>query len=75
MPAQDRVWRDNRGDLLKNSAAKDLALDGEASPLPRIPPAPAPEAGPHLGYAIQWFFFAGVAIVGYALLLRRRLAD
>jgi cytochrome oxidase assembly protein ShyY1 len=51
------------------------ARDGEASPLPRIPPAPAPEAGPHLGYAIQWFFFAGVAIVGYALLLRRRLAD
>jgi surfeit locus 1 family protein len=49
--------------------------DAAASPLPRIPPAPGPEAGPHLGYAIQWFFFAGVAIVGYALLLRRRLTD
>jgi cytochrome oxidase assembly protein ShyY1 len=46
----------------------------EGSPLPALPPAPGPEAGPHLGYAIQWFFFAGVAIVGYALLLRRRLA-
>lgn len=42
--------------------------------LPLIPPAPAPESGPHLSYAAQWFFFAAVAVVGYALLLRRRLA-
>jgi surfeit locus 1 family protein len=48
---------------------------GEASPLPFVPPPPGAEAGPHLGYAIQWFFFAGVALVGYVLLLRRRLAD
>ena len=42
--------------------------------LPIVPPPPAPEGGPHLSYAIQWFFFAAVAVVGYALLLRRRLA-
>ena len=29
--------------------------------------------GPHLGYAIQWFSFAGIAVIGWlALLLRRR---
>lgn len=43
--------------------------------LPLVPPAPAPEGGPHLSYAAQWFFFAAVAVVGYGLLLRRRLAD
>lgn len=37
-------------------------------------PKPLPEhdldEGPHLGYAIQWFAFAVVGVVGYALLLR-----
>lgn len=37
-------------------------------------PVPVPEhvldEGPHLGYAIQWFAFAVVGVVGYALLLR-----
>lgn len=36
-------------------------------------PAAAPELddGPHLSYAVQWFLFAGVVIVGYPLLVRR----
>jgi surfeit locus 1 family protein len=36
-------------------------------------PAPLPELseGPHLSYAIQWFSFAAIAILGYGLLLRR----
>jgi len=33
------------------------------------------ENGPHLGYAIQWFGFALVGLVGYLLLVRRRLAQ
>lgn len=41
--------------------------------LPIVPPAPGPEGGPHLSYALQWFFFAAVAVVGYPLMLRRRL--
>ncbi len=38
-------------------------------------PAPLPELseGPHLSYAIQWFTFAGIAILGYGLLLHRDL--
>lgn len=31
------------------------------------------DEGPHLGYAIQWFAFAIVGVVGYALLLRATL--
>jgi surfeit locus 1 family protein len=38
-------------------------------------PVPAPltelSEGPHLSYAIQWFSFAAVALVGCAVLLRR----
>lgn len=35
-------------------------------------PAPARDEGPHLSYAIQWFLFTGVVLVGYPILLRRR---
>jgi len=50
-----------------------LAQDEDPSPS-RLPvPAPLPEVseGPHLSYAIQWFSFAGVALVGCGALLRR----
>lgn len=40
-------------------------------------PEPPPELtnGPHLGYAIQWFSFATIAIVGWTLLVRREVLD
>ncbi len=44
-------------------------------------PQPSPDFqadlsnGPHLGYAIQWFSFAAIAIVGGYLMLRRRVSD
>lgn len=31
------------------------------------------DEGPHLGYALQWFGFAAIGLVGYLALLRRRL--
>jgi cytochrome oxidase assembly protein ShyY1 len=31
---------------------------------------PQAEEGPHLSYAVQWFTFTTIAVVGYALLLR-----
>ena len=40
--------------------------------LPRRWPLPAFDNGPHLSYAIQWFSFAAIALVGTAALLRRR---
>jgi surfeit locus 1 family protein len=50
-------------------AEQDPAQGGEF-PIPL--PAPRPGGGPpHLGYAIQWFAFAGVVLVGYPILLRR----
>lgn len=34
---------------------------------------PARDEGPHRSYAIQWFLFAVVVLVGYPVLLRRRM--
>ena len=42
----------------------------EAS-LPVTLDVPELAEGPHLGYAVQWFIFAGIAIVGYPVILRR----
>ena len=36
---------------------------------------PEPSEGPHLSYAVQWFIFTTIAVVGYALLLRRVARD
>lgn len=37
---------------------------GDGPPLPIPVPPPEPEDGPHLAYAIQWFSFAAIALVG-----------
>jgi surfeit locus 1 family protein len=41
-----------------------------------ILPVPPPELseGPHLGYAVQWFIFSAIAVIGYPLVLRRVVA-
>jgi cytochrome oxidase assembly protein ShyY1 len=40
---------------------------------PILLPPPARDEGPHLSYAIQWFLFTGVVLIGYPILLRRRI--
>jgi surfeit locus 1 family protein len=38
---------------------------------PALVSLPQPSEGSHRGYAVQWFLFAAVAVVGYPILLRR----
>jgi cytochrome oxidase assembly protein ShyY1 len=38
---------------------------------PEVLPEPALDEGPHLGYAVQWFIFSTIALVGYPLIIRR----
>jgi surfeit locus 1 family protein len=46
--------------------------DPEAPAYPvRLPP-PTFDRGPHLGYAIQWFSFAAIALVGWMILMIRK---
>ncbi len=34
---------------------------------------PKPSEGPHLSYAVQWFFFSATALTAWAVVVRRRL--
>lgn len=43
----------------------------QAGPEPEVLPEPTLDEGPHLSYAVQWFIFSTIAIVGYPLILRR----
>ncbi len=49
---------------------------GQPPVLPRPIPPPALDEGPHLSYAIQWFSFAAIGIIGWvAMLLRGQGGD
>lgn len=49
---------------------QQLPVQETGLPLPQTPPGIAP-GPPHLSYALQWFVFSVVTIVGYPILLRR----
>lgn len=46
--------------------------DTDPDRLPAPLPRPSLDAGPHMAYAIQWFIFSAIAIVGYPMILRRK---
>jgi surfeit locus 1 family protein len=49
--------------------------DSQWTRLPdRVPAEPDLSDGPHLSYAIQWFSFTAILLVGYPVLLRKQLA-
>jgi surfeit locus 1 family protein len=55
-----------------------LQLTGPApkpNTFPELLPLPATDEGPHRSYAVQWFIFATVGIVGWPLLLRKQAHD
>lgn len=52
-------------------SAATLGTDGWVV-LPVLLETPQAEGGPHLSYALQWWSFALIAVIGYAFLLRRR---
>lgn len=44
---------------------------GQAGGLPRpLPPAPT-DSGPYLSYAIQWFAFTAIGLIGWPMIVRR----
>jgi surfeit locus 1 family protein len=51
-----------------------ISLRTQSPPQGELPvPEPPPELtdGPHLGYALQWFVFGTIALIGWAILVRR----
>jgi surfeit locus 1 family protein len=77
----------DRLELVTRQALDDLAEDhlgllpvvvqatGADDPALAVVPLPDLGEGPHLSYAVQWFLFSAVAVVGYPLLLRRRARE
>lgn len=59
---------------LVESDPGEVPATGDAPVLVPLGP-PAPEEGPHLSYAVQWFIFTTIAAGGYVLLLRRVARD
>ena len=55
-------------ELQTQSPSQDAAL-------PRPPQPPVFSNGPHLGYAIQWFAFAVITIVGYGFFVRQAVKE
>jgi surfeit locus 1 family protein len=49
-----------------------LVMVGPGGALPEPLGVPSFDEGPHLGYAIQWFGFAGIVLIGYFFLVRKR---
>ncbi|WIW87838.1 SURF1 family protein [Sphingobium sp. V4] len=61
----------------KASPLRPMLIARQAPPglKPVAPPSAADLPNNHLAYAVQWFFFAAVAVIIYILALRRRNAS
>lgn len=56
---------------LANFMAQQMTdTPGEKYPIPARPPAL--DNGPHFGYAVQWFSFAAIAIIGWFVMVTKR---
>ena len=53
-------------------ALPNSVSQSNASRPARLAPPPFDERGPHLGYAVQWFSFAAIALIGAPILVRRQ---
>ena len=79
-PAEGRLTSLARPDIKRYAAQLDYPVhpfylqltsqDPPPSDYPVMVALPAPGDGPHLGYAVQWFIFTAIAVVGYPLVLR-----
>lgn len=68
-------------DLIRQSTGQELLPlyavqapnPATSSPPYRVLPEVELTEGPHLGYALQWFFFALVLVVGFPIFLRKQI--
>lgn len=73
-----RLWYRMDGEALRRQLPYPVSPlylqefgESGASDYPLALPLPELDPGPHLGYAIQWFSFATIALVGWGVLLFR----
>jgi surfeit locus 1 family protein len=58
------------GGVLPGLVQADGSTPPESDEIQAVPP-PELSEGPHLGYAVQWFIFSTIGVVGYPIVLRR----
>lgn len=71
----DRLATQVSGELLPVYVQLLKQNPAPAGDYPALVPLPQPTEGPHRGYAVQWFLFAAVTVVGYPILLWRTAED
>jgi cytochrome oxidase assembly protein ShyY1 len=69
------VQRDLDYDLYPVYVRLQAQQPAQSSGLPQVVPPPALDEGPHLSYAVQWFIFAAIGLIGWPILLRRVARD
>lgn len=67
----ERVRRQYQGDLYPIIIQAESTEPAPSLDLPILLPPPAQDEGNHLSYALQWFSFTAIAILGWMALLRR----
>lgn len=67
----DRIQQQVELDLYPAYVTLVSQVPAQAGDLPRPLPSPVLDDGPHLSYAVQWFTFSTIAVVGYPIILRR----
>ena len=71
---QDAVERAVGEDVLPVVLQRTASTPPDAAVLVPVP-LPELDAGPHRSYAVQWFIFATIGVIGYPLILRRVARD
>ena len=81
-PAFRRIWYSVDPAAIRRQATLPLAAiavqlvpESAAPALPVRLPEPALDPGPHRSYAIQWFSFAAIALIGWGALVRKSRAQ
>lgn len=71
----ERVQRQYGRDLYPIIIQAQKTTPAPKSELPVVLPAPALDEGSHLSYAVQWFCFTAVGIIGWVALIRRTASN
>jgi surfeit locus 1 family protein len=71
-PNIPRIQEQTNYDLLPVYIQLDVDQSVDNPPIPYQPVVELTE-GPHFGYALQWFTFAGILVIGYPLFVNKQL--
>lgn len=71
----DRIDRQTSTDLLPMVLHLVDQRPAQESLLPVAQPVPEVDLSQNLSYAVQWFVFTAIAVIGYAIVLRRKWGE